>query len=562
MGLGDKKLLSKRQYQAYALAWLIILLGWLFVLNYLSNKVFYRLDLTEGKAYTLSKATKNVLKDLKQPVTITAYLSSNLPAMIRSDLGQIQNLLNEYQVYGRGRVKFKAVNPEGNPELQDELRSRGIEPIPYQVRGASELSLRQGYMAVEINYLDQHQVFPNVIDLKDFEYAITSALLKISSEKEIGVGFLSGHNEPDSFKALKTLREAVERQYLFSVVSNAESVAIPEDVNVLLVVSPQKVPDQDKYELDQFIMRGGKVIFLLDGVEVAEEYLMAFPKEDGLDDLLENYGVKRNHDLVMDLLNEKVAFRQGIFQLVQPYPLWVKVNIPVLKKLELAPDNQVINSLDSVVLPWVSSLEPVKGKEGIKVSELLKSSPKSWVQAGQFSLDPNKMPPPMPFAEMGEKSRTLAVLLQGSFKSLYANKPKPAEAGAKSEEKSGPEKLDQSPENSMVVVGNGRFVKDDYLNLGDSNLDFVLNAIDWMTWGGKLIGVRSRVSIDRPFSESVGACLAERSCSSWDIIRILFARTAGPFLLPIAVIIYGLVRFQVRRRAKKAWAAGKKEPGK
>jgi len=563
MGLGDKSIMSKRQYHAYALAWLLILLGWLFVLNYLSNKFFFRLDLTEGKAYTLSKATKSVLKELKQPATITAYISGNLPAMIRSELGQIQDLLNEYQVYGRGRLKFKSVNPEGNPELQDELRSRGIEPIPYQVRGASELSLRQGYMAVEINYLDQRQVFSNVLDMKDFEYAITSALLKLSSEKEIGVGYLSGHNEPDPYRALKTLRETVERQYLFSVVNQVEGMSIPEDVSVLLVVSPQKISDRDKYELDQFVMRGGKVIFLLDGVDVAEEYLMAFPKDDGLDDLLENFGVKRNHDLVMDLINEKVAFRQGIFQLVQPYPLWVKVNIPVLKKLELAPDSQLINSLDSVVLPWVSSLETVKGKEGVKITELLKSSPKSWVQAGQFSLDPNRMPPPMPFAEMGEKSRTLAVLLQGTFKSLYANKPRPAEGDtAKSEDKSQPPKLDKSPETSILVVGNGRFIKDDYLKLGDSNLDFVLNAIDWMTWGGKLLGVRSRVSIDRPFSQSISACLAERSCSSWDIIRILFARVAGPFLLPLAVVIYGLARFQVRRRAKKAWAASRKEAGK
>jgi len=547
MGVAVKKLLSKRAYHAYSFAWLIILLCWLGVINYVSNQIFFRVDLTEGKAYTLSNSTKAILKGLRQPATITAFISGNLPPGLNADIGQIKDLLAEYKVYGKGKVRFLVVDPEDRPEVQDELRSRGIEPIPYQVQGASELSLRQAYLAVEINYLDQRQAFTNVLEMKDFEYAVTSAILKLSSEKEVGVGFLAGHNEPDAFRQLKTLREAVERQYNFSVVDQGSSPALPEDVSVLVVVSPAKVPEPDKYAIDQFIMRGGKVLFLLDGAEVAEEYLMAFPKDDGLDDLVESYGVKRNHDLVLDVINEKVAFRQGIFQLVQPYPLWVKFNVPVMKKLELVKDNAIINSLDSVVLPWASSLEVVK-RDGVNATELLRTSPKSWTQIGQFSLDPNKLPPPMPFADGGEKSRTLAVLLQGAFKSFYAGKPAPKPESGETEKP--PAKLDQSPETSILLVGNGRFVRDDYLNLGSSNLDFVLNTVDSMTLGGKLIGVRSRVSMDRPFSQDVSG------------LDLVLARVLGPFVLPVAVVIYGLARLQFRRRAKKAWAAASKEAGK
>lgn len=547
MGVAVKKLLSKRAYHAYSFAWLVILLCWLGVINYVSNQIFFRVDLTEGKAYTLSNSTKAILKGLRQPATITAFISGNLPPGLNADIGQIKDLLAEYKVYGKGKVRFLVVDPEDRPEVQDELRSRGIEPIPYQVQGASELSLRQAYLAVEINYLDQRQAFTNVLEMKDFEYAVTSAILKLSSEKEVGVGFLAGHNEPDAFRQLKTLREAVERQYNFSVVDQGSSPALPEDVSVLVVVSPAKVPEPDKYAIDQFIMRGGKVLFLLDGAEVAEEYLMAFPKDDGLDDLVESYGVKRNHDLVLDVINEKVAFRQGIFQLVQPYPLWVKFNVPVMKKLELVKDNAIINSLDSVVLPWASSLEVVK-RDGVNATELLRTSPKSWTQIGQFSLDPNKLPPPMPFADGGEKSRTLAVLLQGAFKSFYAGKPAPKPESGETEKP--PAKLDQSPETSILLVGNGRFVRDDYLNLGSSNLDFVLNTVDSMTLGGKLIGVRSRVSMDRPFSQDMSG------------LDLVLARVLGPFVLPVAVVIYGLARLQFRRRAKKAWAAASKEAGK
>jgi len=559
--LSDKKSMSKRAFHAYSLAWLIILLGWLVVINYLSNQFFYRLDLTSGKAYTLSKSTKNVLIDLKQPVIINAYISSNLPVALKAEINQIRDLLSEYKVYGRGKVKFNIINPDDSADLQEELKTRGIDAIEYQVRGASEFSLRRGYLALEINYLDQRQAFPNVIEMRDFEYAVSSAILKLSSEKEIGVGFLAGHNESDPNQQMKALREVIERQYVFSAVSQTSGMAIPDDVNVLLVAGPAKVPEKDKYQLDQYLMRGGKIIYLLDGVEVAQEYLVGFPKDDGLDDLLQSYGVKRNHDLVMDVVNEKVAFRSGAFQLVQAYPLWVKINIPLAKQLNLVPDHQIINSLGSVVLPWTSSLELVKGVADVKATPLLVSSPKAWTQTGQFSLDPSKIPPPMPMPGMGEKERPLAVLIQGTFKSFYAGKPAPMASEGSTSENGQSARLDKSADTAILVVGSSKFIRDEFLGLGDSNMDFVLNAIDWMTLGGKLIGVRSRISTDRPFAPEINQCITEGYCPKASFPRLLFARILGPFLLPFAVIIYGLVRFQVHRRAKRSWATAQAQKG-
>jgi ABC-2 type transport system permease protein len=228
--------------------------------------------------------------------------------------------------------------------------------------------------------------------------------------------------------------------------------------------------------------------------------------------------------------------------------------------MNLVTDNQIINSLGSVVLPWTSSLELVKGVD-IKATPLLVSSPKAWTQTGQFSLDPNKIPPPMPMPGMGEKERPLAVLLQGTFKSFYAGKPAPAVSEGSTSEKEPPPRLDKSAETAILVVGSSKFVRDDFLGLGDSNLDFVLNAIDWMTLGGKLIGVRSRISTDRPFAPEINQCITEGYCTKGSFPRLLFARILGPFLLPIAVVIYGLVRFQFHRRSKKSWAAAQAQKG-
>ena len=543
MGIKEKGF-SKKEYHYYSLAWLIILLGWLVVVNYLSNKFFFRLDLTEGKAYTLSPATKQVLSDLKEPVWIRAYFSSDLPASLKAELAQIKDLLEEYRIYGRGKVKIEILNPDRDPKLQDELRSRGIYPVPFQVRGASEFAIQQGYLGLEVQYLDQRQVFPNAIALDDFEYSLTSTILKFSSEKEINVAFLTGDGEPDPYRDLSTLREAIERQYQVRTVSTEEGEPIPEDIQVLFVIAPNSLSGRDKYETDQFLMRGGKLIFLIDGVEVSEEYMVAFPKMDGLDDMLEHYGIKREHNLVMDVINERVAMRQGAFQIIQDYPLWVKVNIPILKQLGLAVDHPIINQLDSVVLPWASSLEYAGSSEGNQVWELLKTSPKSWIQTGQFTLDPSQLPPPLPIQGMGEKTRTLAILLSGKFTSFFKDKeiPKP-EAETYSESGERPPRLDESSETAILVVGNSRFIRDDYVSLGNSNLDFILNTLDWMTWGGKLIGVRSRVSLDRPFKQEIS------------LGEALIAKYLAPFLPSLLIIIFGLVRFQTRRREKRIWAS-------
>ncbi len=567
MGLSDNQTMGKREYHLYSLAFLLILLGWILVLNYLSNKFFLRLDLSRNHAYTLSQSTKKMLKELKEPVLIQCYFSTDLPAQIKDEMDQVKDLLNEYSIYGRGKVRIEYINPDRDPELKQELQARQIMPVPYQVRGASELSYREGYMAMELRYLDKTQAFHNVITLPDFEYSVSSAILKLSAEKEIGVAMLSGEGFPDAYQDLKSLRELIDSQYNFTTVSTQKGEFIPEDVNVLLVIGPSRMSDRDKYELDQFLMRGGKLILLVDGVDVAEQYLVAFPKEDGLDDLLESYGVKRNHDLVMDVVNEKVAMKQGEFQIVQDYPLWVKVSIPLLKELGLAADHQIVNQLDSVVLPWPSSVESSGNNPDAKATELLKTSPKSWVQSGsQFVLEPAKLPRAIPLEGMGEKVRTLSILLQGKFKSFYTGKEIPKPEKPKTEEgeeepepeKVPPARLEQSPESAILVVGNSRFVREDYANIGNSNLNFVLNAVDWMTLGGKLIGVRARVSTEKPYNQDIVACLGQTNCSKGAIAKLLLARLLGPALLPVGIIAYGFARLQLRRRQKKSWAQAAK----
>jgi gliding-associated putative ABC transporter substrate-binding component GldG len=433
--------------------------------------------------------------------------------------------------------------------LEEELRTRGIYKLPFQVRGASEFGIRQGYLAMLVQYRDQSQVFPNALDVHDLEYTMTTTISKLSSEKATKVGFFAGQGNEEAAQQLQGLRKLIETEYELEAVDLLSSGFVPEGIAVLLVWNPNRVSEREKYELDQFLMRGGKIIFLLDGVNIVPEYWIAFPKDDNLDDLLKSYGVKRSHDLVMDVLNERVAMRQGAWSIIQEYPLWVKVNIPTLRQLGLAADHPIINLLDSVVLPWTSSLEyEGETSENHQPVALLKTSPKSWVQTGQFKLNPQELPPALPIQGMGEQVRDLAILVTGAFPSFYAGKPIPAaESGDQQTPPTQPPpspfpRQDQSQKTSILVVGNGRFITDDNLKIGNSNAEFILNSLDWMTVGGKLIDIRSRGTADRPLNRDVSK------------LRFWTAGLAGPFLVPVGIILFGLARSFARKRMKRRYS--------
>jgi gliding-associated putative ABC transporter substrate-binding component GldG len=436
--------------------------------------------------------------------------------------------------------------------LEEELKAQGVYKLPFQVRGASEFGIREGYLAMRLMYRDKSQVFPNALDLGDpqnplrnLEYTLTTAITKLTLEKVGKVGFFLGPASEEGSPKLDEIRKAVQAEYELENVDFSAGKPAPEGVSVLAVIAPARVSEHDKYELDQYLMRGGKLIFLLDGVNVVQQYMFAFPKDDNLDDLLKSYGIKREHDLVMDVVNERVAMRQGPWSVIQEYPLWVKVNIPYLRQLKEAADHPITNQLDSVVLPWPSSVAfEGETSENRQPLALLKTSPGSWVQTGQFKLSPQDLPPALPVPGMGKQVRDLALLVSGAFQSFYTGKPAPA-VEAKDKEAAPieePARKDLSEKTSILVVGNARFITDDYLNLGNSNDKFLLNALDWMILGGKLIDIRSRGSAERPLDQDV---------SAW---RFWTAGLAGPFLVPIGIIIFGFGRSYARKRAKRRYA--------
>ncbi len=545
------------KYGTNSVALIVIVLGILGIVNYASTRFFGRLDLTHDHLYTISPSTKQVLSGLDDVLTIKAYFSKDLPAPLNFETREIVDLLQEYQTYGKGNVKVEVDDPAGDPKAEEALKAQGVYKLPFQVRGASEFGIKEGYLAMRLQYRDKSQVFPNALDLGDpqnplrnLEYVLTTTVTKLTAEKVGKVGLFLGAASEEGGPKLDQIRKAIQAEYELENLDFSSGQPVPAAVSVLVVMNPARVAERDKYELDQYLMRGGKLIFLLDGVNIVQQYMIGFPKDDNLDDLLKSYGIRREHDLVMDEVNEQVAMRQGPWSIVQAYPLWVKVSLPYLRQLKEAADHPITNQLDSVVLPWPSSLAfEGEASENHQPLALLKSSPQSWVQTGQqFKLSPQDLPPALPVPGMGKQVRDLALLVNGTFPSFYAGKPiPPVEAQAKESpapepKTEEPARKDSSEKTSLLVVSNARFITDDYLGLGNSNDKFLMNAMDWMILGGKLIDIRSRGSAERPLNQDVSAP------------RFWTAGLAGPFLVPIGIILFGFGRAYARKRHKRRYA--------
>jgi ABC-2 type transport system permease protein len=554
--------LSRRfQYSTSSIVIVLIILGILIVVNFMSTRHFARADFTQGKDFTISDSTKKVLGELDDIVNINAYFSKRLPPYLVNLKQQVKDILDEYKAYAHGNLEVKFIDPAADPALEQKMRFMGIPQAQLNIIEKDKAEVVNVYLGMAVMYEDKKEVIPVVQNIMTLEYDLTSAIVKVKRSEAKTIGLLTGHKEYDTQEDYETVRSSLEKQYRVIDVDISEGKKVPEDVNTLIVGGPkEKLPERDKYEIDQFLMRGGRIIFLIDPIDLNRRGLMATEIDSNLNDMLEHYGVKLGRSLVLDRRsNANASFSSGFVQYSLPYPFW-----PRITKQQFAEDSPMVNQLENLVLPWAGPVELVSSKvksgeesEGesedtSKLSgiELFKTSQYSWTKGKPFDLSPQQR-----FVPTGNlKSYPLAVAVSGKFKSFYAGKPVPKSVGAgssepartdeesseaeSSEEPSTEEIIPESPETQIVVVGNARFVTSNFLGRSRANMLFFENAVDWMTLGEDLIGIRSRFVTDRPLKE-----ISEKGKLFVRIINI-----CGASLL---VIAFGLTRFIFKRRAKK-----------
>ncbi|MBN2109189.1 MAG: GldG family protein [Deltaproteobacteria bacterium] len=520
----------------------VLAAGILICINALSYRHFFRVDLTATKKYTVSEATKKAVGELDDIVNIKVYLSRRLPPYMAPLVDQVKDMLEEYRICANGNLDIEYIDPADDPPVQQKLQFMGIPQLQLNIVEKDQAAVTTVYMGLAVFYGDSKEVIPALTDVASLEYELTGKILRVLKKEVKTIGFLSGHGEPGLDRELGTVNNELREQYYTRTVSTAGNQTIPAEVAVLVVASPKQLTERELFAIDQYLMAGGKAVFLVDSIDIQERGMQGAPSESPVLKLLEHYGVRVAPELVLDQLSENASFRSGPYDVLLPYPFWVRV-----VRQSTQTDNPIVSGIEAMVLPWASPLELLQEKTGSRtVSVLARSSPSSWTMKGYFDLSPRQ---DFSAPENQTAQHVLALAMSGSFSSYFDGKPVPApDKDAAIEEPSAPkgaEKkaeppafIQKSPETRIIVTGNSRFITDNFITQFDGNRAFFLNAVDWCTADDRLMGIRAR--------ESGDSTLYVMSDNLKAAVRLL-----NMCAVPVLVAVFGIVHAYIRRRRKR-----------
>lgn len=565
------------------------------VLNVLFSDIpLGRYDLTEGKLYTVTETTKDILQGLKAPVTVKLYISppEKMPTSLKS-LGQdIKDRLDELKILSDGKLRYEifhmeAAAPQPEPEnkeesLADKIQQKGIRPLQVRSIEQDQMDIKLIYSAVSIAYKEKkEEVIPAIMpaNLGNFEYELISKIYRMTLEKTPKVAFVApftrkvmdpqirallgqlGQSAPDQYvdDKYKTLDAALKYEaYELSRIQLTKESPIPAGIDTLIIVEPQQLNERQRYEVSRFLHEGGNLILAAQqyeyrygsagrmGIEISAQ------KNDlNLNELLNAYGLTISDDMLMDERSDTISVSGAAA--FGPF----EVSVPVKVPMQILVDQETMNqdvSMTSRLAPllylWGSPLKADDKKftdMGLKKTVLITSSDKSWtIPYKDGTLSKSDIEKPVD----GYQGRVpLVVLLEGQFPDAFAGKDlprwpqgetgqgqQPADESAVEPQK--PPSLTPKP-GKLLVVGCFKMFQEDVIKNGGM-LNFFINSVDALTLGGELIKIRSHQEISRVLKElSKG--------------EKLWYRFMSILAVPCVLVVLGSVRAVWRRKEKEQY---------
>ena len=533
----------------------------LIVINFAGNYVFKRFDMTDDKRYTLSEASIKVIEEVKDPLYIDIFLGGDLPPEFKRLQNEIRQVLEEYQVYN-SNITFNFVDPLAEEEdVQkniQEMYALGFSPTNIDMTRKGKKSLIQifpwaianmGQKSVRIPLLvnnfmtNKDDNINKSVQLLEYNFSDAITKLAITSKKKIAV--IKGNGEmPDKYMSdfLISLKEYyVLGEFNLDSVRGDKQRTLDnlERFDLAIIAKPTEAfTDEEKAVFDQYIMNGGKTLWMVDRVAAdldslrnAQATTLAIPRDINLDDMFFKYGVRVNANLVQDLLSTPITVQSANGEVPVDWPF-----SPVVRSRENHPINKNINI---VKLEFASQIDTLKNN--IKKTVLLESSEQSKTVGipAQISLYEfvNKINP----SQFNKGNQTLGVLLEGKFTSVYENRMKPIKFR---------NILDKGKETKMIVIADGDIVNykyankklltegiDPWLQQNYSNREFLLNCVNYLMDDEGLVKIRGK-NVNLRFLD------AKKVQEEYTTTQIV---TIG---LPLLILgLFGLVFTYLRKRA-------------
>ncbi len=422
-----------------AIQWIIVIVA-IVLINILSFNTYKRIDLTNEKRFTISEPVKKILKGTKEDINIYVFLKGDLPAGFRMLSQSATELLSEFKEYSHGRIHYKVVEPESlvpgtNVHWADTLQSMNIIPINLKVQlkaGEQSQYVYPAAAAMSGGKLAAINLYPAarpVITPSDlnaaesqFEYQFASAIQKLRQSTKPMVAYAIGNGEPTGSNTYDLVENILHPNYDVFTIDLEKEKGIPDTFKLLIITKPTKpFSEEEKLKIDQYVMRGGKLLVFIDRLEAEMDSLqiknqvVAYDRNLNLQDLFFKYGVRINPDLIMDLQSDYLPFNvnnSGQYELMHwnYFPL-----------LQPNPESVITKNVGLVAGRFVNSIDTVKAEQ-VRKTILLSTSPNSRTietPALISGAENRNAPVDAAFTRNGIPA---AVLLEGKFTSLYRNR--------------------------------------------------------------------------------------------------------------------------------------------
>ena len=296
------------------------------VLNLLGGYVRGRLDLTDGRLFTLSQGSRDLLGGLDDIVNLTFFVSDDLPQEIQIIVRDVRDLVADLENASGGMLATREVNPDDGEDAAEEASWLGIMPINFNVIGDDEFQVKQGYFGLALTYADELEAIPVIRRADDLEFRLVSAIARMTTEERPSLAFLTGFGASEPHE-LQRLQESVAARFdVTSINMETDSAATlnADSIDVLVVAGPEQVPPEVADRIDAYLDAGGAALLLLERHTFYDPNApVLMPVTTGLEDLLAARGVKSTGEIVFDVASfERLSLQRGIFTVMQPYPFW------------------------------------------------------------------------------------------------------------------------------------------------------------------------------------------------------------------------------------------------
>ncbi len=557
------------------------------IVNILFNLLDYKVDLTDDKKHSISKQASIILNDLDDYIFIKVYLDGDLKSDFKYLQAELINLLNSFKLINHKYIDFEFIDPvnnyneKENREVYKRLVKEGILPTDIEIRTSTSISSKIIFPGAMIYYKDRQEAinFLNnspeknnkenlASSIQELEFKFISAIYRITKQNKQKIAFLEGNGELSENEVYDLTESVLKNKNSLSYHYNIERFNIKEfkydsttnEVDIqkqienikkykAIIIANPTIPFNilDKYIIDQYVMNGGRILWLVDGVKASMDSLknkknfIANKHFLNLDDLFYKYGIRINSNLVEDLRSAQIPIVTGYSNNIPQQSLYPWPYFPLVSS---AINHPISNKLDAIKFQFTNSIDTLKNS--VNKTILLTTSKQSRLTPSpvKVSLNNIKFPPPIDTFNNGELA--IAVLLEGKFESLFTNRiiPKNNSINFKNE----------SSTSKIIVVSDGDIAKNNVSSKGNifplgydrfinytysGNKKFLINSIHYLC---------DEIELTKLRTKEIELRLLDKNKVKLYIRHIQFFN----ILLPIIIILVYTLLFIVNKKRKYA----------